>query len=265
MSSLREVQHAFGVALLGGNATAAVEGIASDGLTPDARLAIYRHHVSATLTDALKAAYPVVCRLVDERFFAYAADRFIAAHPPTSPCLSEYGDALADFLADFEPCRHLPYLPDVARLEWAMIRALNADDAPSLDHRALRDVSVADLPNLRLRFHPSLTLVASPWPIDRIWRMNQRDANPADVLDLAGGAARVAVRRHDDEVVLSALDPGAYALRRMLDGGHTLGEAAVAALAADASRDLVAMLRDLFADGSLVDFSLTISNEEDPS
>ena len=65
--------------------------------------------------------------------------------------------------------------------------------------------------------------------------------------------------------MFAVLDAGAYALRCMLDGGHTLGEAAAAALAADPSRDLVAMLRDLFADDSLVDFSLTTSNEEDAS
>ena len=265
MSSLREMQHAFGVALLGGNATAAVAGIASDGLTPDARLAIYRHHVSATLTDALKAAYPVVCRLVDERFFAYAADRFIAAHPPTSPCLSEYGDALADFLADFEPCRHLEYLPDVARLEWAMVRALNADDAPVLDRRALLDVAAADIPTLRLRFHPSFTLVASPWPIDQIWRANQPDADPSATVDLATGAARLAVRRHEDDVVFAVLDGGAYALRCLLQSHRTLGEAAAAVLVEDPSLDLAAMLHDLFADESLVDFTLTPTNEEDAS
>ena len=265
MSSLREVQRAFGVALLGGEATGALDGIAADGLSRAARLAIYRHHVSATLTDALKAAYPVVCRLVDERFFAYAADRFVTAHPPSSPCLSEYGGALAGFLATFEPCRHLAYLPDVARLEWALVRALNADDAPVLDRRALLELAAADVPSLRPRFHPSLTLVGSRWPIDQIWRANQPDADPSAIVDLAAGAARLAVRRHGDDVVFATLDTGAYTLRCLLHAGHTLGEASAAVLVEDPSLDLTAMLYDLFADESLVDFTLIPTTEEDAS
>src|SRR5437868_1266472 len=112
MSALRETQAAFRAALLGNDPSAATVDIRGDGLAPEARLAIYRHHVVETLTDLLKDVYAVVCRLVDARFFAYVADRFIVAHPPTSPCLFEYGDAFAGFLERFAPCRHLPYLPD---------------------------------------------------------------------------------------------------------------------------------------------------------
>ena len=54
----------------------------ADRLSPAARVAIYRHHVTQTLTDILMDVYPVVCRLVDARFFAYAAHRFIASQPP---------------------------------------------------------------------------------------------------------------------------------------------------------------------------------------
>jgi hypothetical protein len=68
---LGELQTLFKSALLQDD-----HGVAStilgDGLAPHARLAIYRHHVFTILTEVLKAAYPVVCRLVDERFFAYA-------------------------------------------------------------------------------------------------------------------------------------------------------------------------------------------------
>ena len=119
--------------MLGGDAGAAAREIEADGLAPEARLEIYRHHVLTTLTSALEATFPVVCRLVDRRFFAYAADRYLRAHPPTGPCLFEYGDSFPDFLAAFPPCRDLAYLPDVARLEWAMNAALHAADVDAID------------------------------------------------------------------------------------------------------------------------------------
>lgn len=259
MSPLRETQHAFGAALLGGVSTDGLR-VAGDGLAPRARVAIYGHHVTASLTDVLKAAYPVVCRLVDERFFDYAADRFIAAHPPVTPCLWEYGDTFAAFLATFEPCRALAYLPDVARLEWAMSCALSADDAPALDGDRLRRCAPAAIAGARLRFHPSLALIDSPWPIDRMWRANQHDTDPRVLVDLGAGPSRLTVWRIQDDVVLRVFDAGAYALRRVLHAGRPLGEAAAAALAEDPAADLATLLRDLFTDNTLVDFTL----KEDP-
>src|SRR5262245_48231207 len=173
MPSPRELERDFAAALLGGPEAAILGEIAGDGLEPAARLAIYRHHVLATLTDALAATFPVVVRLVDARFFAYAADAYIRRHPPAGPCLFEYGESLPDFLATFPACRHLEYLPDLARLEWAMNHALHAEDAVALDPRWLARVPAEALGRLRLRLHPSARLVASPWPVDAIWRANQ--------------------------------------------------------------------------------------------
>jgi hypothetical protein len=262
MSALRDLQAGFRDALLGDHAALAPGTIAADGLPADARLALYRHHVTTTLTDALRATYPVVCRLVGDGFFAYAAARFIAVAPPTSPCLAEYGAALAAFLASFDACRSLVYLPDVARLEWAMSRAANADDAPPLDPRALTGLAPDERAGLRLTFHPSVTLLDSPWPIDRIWRANQPGADPRATIDLDTGGVRLEVRRIDDEVVLRTLDAGEYALRRALWARRTLGTAAATALAHDRDFDLTAALAWLFHDDTLTAFTLTPTTED---
>ena len=39
---------------------------------------------------------------------------------PPQPVLAEYGAGFPDFVADYEPARGLPYLADVARLDWAL-------------------------------------------------------------------------------------------------------------------------------------------------
>jgi hypothetical protein len=143
MPSLRELQAGFRAALLEDTPASLTELIAGDGLAPEARLAIYRHHVLTTLTDVLVGVYPVIRRLVDTRFFAYAADTFIRACPPASPVLSEYGEAFAGFLAGFPPCRALAYLPDVARLEWALHAAGHAEEFVPRSSGSTRHSSVA--------------------------------------------------------------------------------------------------------------------------
>jgi hypothetical protein len=231
-------------ALLDGDEQAAVAAIRGGGPSAAARLAIHRHHVVQSLTRALESTFPVVVRLVDPRFFRYAADRYVRSHPPAAPCLFEYGAAFPEFLAEFEPVRALAYLPDVARLEWAMNAALHAPDAEPLAPRAL-DVSAP------VGLHPSMALLASRWPIDAIWRANPPRGEDVAV-DLAAGGARLQVWRHGDDVFFRSLSAPAFAFRAALATSGMLDAAAEAALAIDAGVDLAALVRDLLVEQVLV-------------
>jgi hypothetical protein len=241
---LRELQTGFRAALLDGDERVVTAAIGADGLGSSARLAVYRHHVFASLTAALESTYPVVARLVDPRFFRYAAHRYVHDHPPSSPCLFDYGAALPDFLAAFEPCRHLAYLPDVARLEWAMNAALHAPEAPAIAPEALRTTAVVAL-------HPSVTLLTSAWPVDAIWRSNQPGVVD-DAVDLRAGTVRLQVWRAGDEVVFRGLSPAAFAFRAGLARTGRLEHAAEAALGADPAADLVTLVREVLDDEVLV-------------
>lgn len=258
MPALRELQAAIGSAMLGGDAGAAVREIEPDGLAPEARLEIYRHHVLTTLTSALEATFPVICRLVDRRFFAYAADTYLRAHPPTGPCLFEYGDSFPDFLAAFPPCRDLAYLPDVARLEWAMSAALHAPDVDAMDPACLADVAAEDLPRLTFAVDPSVSYLESPWPVEQIWRANQdEDGAPSDPIDLAAGGVRLEVRRAGDVATVRSLAAGDYALRTALARGGTLEDAAAAALGDDPHFDLTAALHALLGERIFTGFAVS--------
>ena len=132
MLALPELQRAFAAAILADETATLSPLVRADGIAPERRIQVYRNNSLITLAEALKATFPVVCRLVDERFFDYAARAFIRAHPPRQPRLADYGEEFADFLAGFEPARSLPYLPDVARLEWAINLAYHAADREAL-------------------------------------------------------------------------------------------------------------------------------------
>ena len=269
MPAWPELQEQFREAMLGGGRPARaslVAEIAEDGLVADARLAVYRHHIRSTLTGALKATYPVVTRLVDERFFGYLADRYVSVHPPAGPCLFEFGESFADFVRTFEPARHLVYLADVARLEWAMNRALHADETSPIDPAALAAVPPAVVAATVLHCDPALTLLASPGPIDRIWRANQPGAESPGtdpIVDLAAGGVRLEVRRAGDDVGFRTLDPATYALRAAIAGGRPLGDAADAALTLDPGFDLGAALHALLEDGVIVALTFDEAPEEE--
>jgi hypothetical protein len=250
--ALLDLQADFATAILDQDAGAVARLIAPDGLPPVARIQVYWHHVFSSLTDALEATYPVVCRLVDRRFFGFAADRYIRSHPPTGPCLFEYGATFPEFLATFPPCVGHPYLADVARLEWALNVALHVEDAAPIAPGVLAQVFPSDVGRLAFRLNPSASWLQSPWPIDRIWRANQPEADLDALVDLAAGGVALEVRRLDDAPTLRPLAPAEFAFRSALGSGASLATAADTALRAEPRFDLTVALRALIEEGLLI-------------
>ncbi|MEZ5751568.1 MAG: DNA-binding domain-containing protein [Paracoccaceae bacterium] len=193
----------------------------ASGDNRDRRFAVYRNNVQHGLSKALAARFPVVERVVGSEFFAAMARVFVAQFPPTDPVLLNWGAAFVPFLAAFEPVRGLPYLPDVARLEWLRGRAYHARDAAPADLSALLGPDAGDL---RLRLAPSVHLFESAWPAVSIWQINQPGTAPR-ALPRQGEQALVA-RRPDFEVVVEPLDPAQAHVLRHLIAGDPLGVAA---------------------------------------
>jgi hypothetical protein len=256
MPALREVQAAFRRALLEDEAGDITALILEDGLAAEERLGVHRNNFLASLTAALRDTFPAVCRLVDERFFAYAAHDFIRHAPPSRAVLAEYGAGFAAFLADFPPCRALAYLGDVARLEWLMARAAAAASSRPLAASALAAIAPEDAPRLLLWLHPSFGFLASPFPVDRIWRVNRQDGADAPAIDLAAGGVRLEVSRPATDVLMRPLDAASFAFRQALAQGGTLEAAAALALEAAPDFDLARGLGDLFRDGAVVALEL---------
>src|SRR5262245_2770648 len=253
MLPLRELQAAVGAGILGDSPDALRGLVRDDSLPFDRRLQVYRNNSFISLTEVLKATFPVVCRLVGEPFFRHAADAFIRACPPQAPCLSEYGSAFADFIAGFASAQRLVYLPDVARLEWAINEAYFADDAPALD-----PMRVAALPQERygaLGFflHPSCRLLVSAYPVDRIWQAHQADGNLDTPIDLAAGGCQLVVQRRGLDVQMRALDPAGSAFLAALDEGRSLQAAYETAAAIDGAFDLVGALAAHLSRGTFGD------------
>ncbi|MGA7260953.1 MAG: DNA-binding domain-containing protein [Stellaceae bacterium] len=259
MSMLLELQRRLRRAVLGGDTAEIVAAIQGDGLDPAARVGIYRHHAFATLGDALQGTFPVVCRLVDKRFFAYAAHEYLREHPPHLRCLVEYGADFADFLARFTPCAKFPYLADVARFEWALNIAATVREAAPLQAETLAEIPAAKAAYVAFRLQPSLSYFASPWPIDAIWQANKEDEVPP--IDLASGGTSLEIRRVGETVAWRRLDPGSFAFRTALADGLVLAAAMAAATLRDPAFDLTAALQHVFADGLAVGFVISPEQE----
>lgn len=220
-----------------------------NGSDPAVRFAVYRNNVVHSLVAVLADTFPVVRQLVGDDFFGAMARLYMLDHPPRSPLMHRYGAGLPAWVADFEPATALPYLSDIARLEWARLCAFHAADAEPVPVQALAALIQAPqrLARACLELHPTLAVVRSAHPVVSLWAAHQlsdadRDARLAEVPLHSAEAALIFRDASDDALVVELPDADA-ALAAAIATGAPLGAAQTAHPEADLARVLSLLLR----------------------
>ncbi|MEX5748742.1 DUF692 family multinuclear iron-containing protein [Massilia sp. X63] len=248
-AALAALQQQFGDALFDRGREAVLRPALSTGSI--ARLALYRGNLSAGWERALGAAYPVLQQMVGEEFFGGLACAYGKAWPSQDPDLAGFGARFADFLAGFAPAAAFPYLPDLARLEWAVHRAGLAPDLAPLGIAALTTLTPQALDAARFGLQPSVAVVGSRWAVAALWHAHQ-PGGPALPEDVARPCSVLVVRRGWKVEVAEIGAPEAAALLRLAEGA-SFGEAVDAALdltpAGEGAADIGAMLQGWFRRG----------------
>ena len=132
---------------------------------------------------------------------------YLLVHPPRHPSLRFAGARLAGFLAAAAAPfrRRWPWAADLARLEWALVDAFDARDAPPLTRERLARVPLAGWPELRLAFHASVRIMCLAWPVHVTragWERGEPPPPPA-----GAGATWVCVWRRAERVRYRAVEP----------------------------------------------------------
>jgi putative DNA-binding protein len=186
---------------------------ADRGLTPVDRLSVYANAYFARLHMCLRDDFPALARAVGPAAFQDLVQTYLMMHPPTRPSLRHAGAHLAEHLA-MEPfaaifTRRCPYAADLARLEWAMIEAFYAEDAPVLAREQLATVVPEGWGSLRFEVVPSLQLLTCAWPVHETRERFDREDTEAtwdEVPPLAGATTEIRVWRNEERVRYRAID-----------------------------------------------------------
>lgn len=187
------------------------------------RLDIYRNNVVHSLKSAMGDLYPIVKKLIGDDCFDGAAIEFVRQHPPQQPALLNYGHEFCQFVASFEPCRHLHFLHDVAQLEFNYNQAYHSADGDEFDPQELSNVPPEKLGDLSFICHPSLRFLMSPWPVDDIWHENQQ-ASPATINLDASEGVNLLIYRPELTVQIVDLDANCYVFLYQLAHGLTINQ-----------------------------------------
>src|SRR5215510_7737269 len=250
MPSLHEIQRRLRDAVVADDAAGALPLLAG-GRYAQARLGIHRHHYQASLTRALLDKFPAVSWLAGERFAIAAAQAFVRAHPPTAPCIAEYGIDYPAFLASRAGAERLPYLRAFAELEWHLGQVSIAVERAPLTIERLASIEASELPDHRLSLQAGLRYFTAGWPVDELISQYlsgtapERYAfDPAEVrLEISGARGEFRIER---------VDAGDFLFRSSIAGGATIGTAAERALAEDSTFDPGQALLRLLSTGLVI-------------
>ena len=225
--------------------------IGTIGIT--ARFDVYRNNSLHSRMQALRARFPAVERLVGPDFFGMMAREFLRVHPPRSPVLHEWGEAFPMFLAAFPPVASLPYLPDVARIEFARGQAYHAADAAPIAPDTLHAI-VAQIAHTRLSLTEAAQILLLTYPGHSIWQAQQSGAQPGEI---KWTPEAVFVSRAGMDVITRVILPAEAAFLGSLLASETCLMAVEKAHAVDPNFDPIQVFLTLIRDGQIITAHLT--------
>jgi Putative DNA-binding domain len=155
-------------------------------------LPVYHYAYRASLIDALRDVFERTHSWLGDERFDEAARVHIAAHPPNSWTMSDYGVGFDNTLAGLYPDN--AEVPELAWLDWSLRIAFNGPDAPPLDMALLAEV---DWDSARLQIAPTLAMRIIQTNVAAIWGALAEDDMDPPVAELLEQPAVLTVWRHD--------------------------------------------------------------------
>jgi hypothetical protein len=229
---LPDLQTEIAAAVVGGGVPACT-GLLTGGDDPTRRLAIHSRHYAASLARSLVERFAATVWLAGSELLTQAAMGFVREHPPTRPCIAEYGEGFPSYLASCGGTV-LPYLGQFATVDWHLGRLAVAIDVASL--QTLADCEPAHPAGVCLALQPGTEYVALDWSLDELFRFYLCNETPAQYV-LRNEPCWLELRGSRGELWLNRLTKSDYVFRQAVAHGSTLGRAAQFATGADEGFD----------------------------
>ena len=180
-----------------------------DARVPDVegRLNIYKNNTRLNLIDTLKNIYPVTHQLVGEEFFKTMARHYVIQVPMEVGNRNAYGSEFSDFINGFSEAKSLPYLSDMARLEYAYFNAGVTEEKETLTQEGLQ-ATLGEFGDVSFELNSNASYVDLTFNVDELWFLHQSDGADFSSFELIEGSRTVLVLRDASQMtwmkVLSA-------------------------------------------------------------
>jgi hypothetical protein len=222
-SKINNYQQQFIDCLLSSEQEVSEEIFMGNRASLDIRFSVYRNNVIFGLINALEDKFPVCLRLLGTDYFRQLAKEYVIDNLPNSPVVFEYGESFSKFILSNAVIKHLPYLADVAKLEYSIGEAYHAPNAPIVSLPDFEKIGASRLFDSQVTLHPSVACFHSNYPIVDIWKTNTHDREVKSITLL--NAEDILVSRPSFEIIIESLPVGAVSFIKQLSDGKLMSEA----------------------------------------
>lgn len=222
------------------------------------KLEIYRSSIIGALQKSLLESFPVCCKLVGKDFFIAIVNDYISATFSSSPDLGDYGNHFPEFIKYVGNTHIPPYLADVASLEWAWHKIFNAPNYLGLDLQKLQEESTKAGDYIVFFLPPQSCLLTSPYPIHRIWEMNQESGPEYETLVLKKNIQYYFfIWRHELETRIDEITYLEWQILSWIQSGHTIAEICQQAQKYLSDTTIISLLMTCMQKKWIVDFKVS--------
>ncbi|HEY1150227.1 MAG TPA: DUF2063 domain-containing protein, partial [Pseudoduganella sp.] len=152
------------------------------------------------------------------------------------------------FLDGFQYTADLPYLPDMARLEWLLHRAHYAPSADTVDAQALAAIPAEEIESATMDLAPTAQLFASEWDVVQLWLAHQDERSEEFPQQMRHTSYALVIRPKWKTAVVPQ-SAAAHSALSVLQQGATFGEALDEAFERDDAFDVAAHLKQWLEQG----------------
>lgn len=195
------------------------------------RMEVYAEGYKARTHEALSEIYETIRQLLGHEKWHELTDLYAEKFPSVEYNLNVMGKQLPELIRQ-HPIKDMPFLQDLARLEWLVSEAFHAFDQKPFERAHLAKIVPEDWEYAQLCFQPSVSLFTASWPVMDLWK-NRKDLKPASLVKEE--RQYLLVSRQEFQIRCELLNEFQHHLIQGLLCGKTLGEVSesLAALGGD--------------------------------
>jgi hypothetical protein len=192
-----------------------LEWIIGDLRTPAReRLNVYGEGYFFRLLECLSQDFKTIKELLGERRFHGLIADYLESHPSTSPSVVDLGRELSGLLKTHPLLNELPYLADLALLEWTCLESFLSDRLPPISSEALGAISPELLERAILRIQPCVRLLQLDWPVQSL-----RESSGTTI---ERQSTSYLIDRNGSQILVQAISPKEWELGVDLIHSHPL-------------------------------------------
>lgn len=169
MHNLLSLQQAFQAQLLGEKSNFSSFVVVTMNPSAKERINIYAVGYANRLIDALTGNYAKLQQYMGEDKFNTLAKAYLALYPSHFRSIRWFGNKLPIFLQQHPPYYKRPVLAELAKFEWAIENAFDAQDAKTMSVEDFKNIPPDKWASMKFIFHPTLRYQTFSYNIIPLW------------------------------------------------------------------------------------------------